>query len=59
MHRFSGLTGQRAQIDTTTAQGKLVFGIFATLTEFEPELISERTKAGLASARAKGRHGQA
>lgn len=51
------LTGQGAAIDTTTASGKLVFGIFAALAEFERELISERTKAGLASARARGRNG--
>ena len=42
---------------TTTASGKLVFGIFAALAEFERELISERTLAGLASARARGRNG--
>ena len=51
------LTGQGAAIDTTTASGKLVFGIFAALAEFERELSSERTKAGLASARARGRKG--
>lgn len=51
------LTGQGAAVDTTTAQGKLVFGIFAALAEFERELISERTKAGLESARARGRKG--
>jgi DNA invertase Pin-like site-specific DNA recombinase len=51
------LTGQGAAIDTTTAAGKLVFGIFAALAEFERELISERTVAGLTSARARGRHG--
>lgn len=51
------LTGQGAAIDTTTASGKLVFGIFAALAEFERDLISERTKAGLASARARGRKG--
>lgn len=50
------LTGHGA-IDTTTAQGKLMFGIFATLAEFERELIRERTIAGLASARARGRVG--
>ena len=51
------LTGQGAAIDTTTAAGKLGFGIFAALAEFERELISERTVAGLASARARGRKG--
>jgi DNA invertase Pin-like site-specific DNA recombinase len=45
------LTGHGAAIDTTTPGGKLVFGIFAALAEFERELISERTQAGLASAR--------
>ena len=51
------LTGHGAAIDTTSAAGKLVFGIFAALAEFERELISERTVAGLASARARGRKG--
>ena len=51
------LTGQGAAIDTTPASGKLVFGIFAALAEFERELISERTIAGLAAARARGRKG--
>jgi len=51
------LTGHGATIDTTTAAGKLVFGIFAALAEFERELIAERTLAGLASARARGRKG--
>ena len=51
------LTGEGAAIDTTTASGKLVFGIFAALAEFERALISERTVAGLAAARARGRNG--
>ncbi|GGC43311.1 hypothetical protein GCM10011371_33450 [Novosphingobium marinum] len=51
------LTGQGAQIDTTTPAGRLSFGIFATLAEFESELIRERTMAGLEAARARGRHG--
>jgi DNA invertase Pin-like site-specific DNA recombinase len=51
------LSGHGAAIDTTSAAGKLVFGIFAALAEFERELISECTVAGLASARARGRSG--
>ncbi len=54
---FKVLTGHGAQIDTTTSNGRLIFGIFATLAEFERELIAERTKAGLATARARGRKG--
>src|SRR6516164_9774740 len=54
---FKVLTGHGASIDTTSPSGKLVFGIFAALAEFERELIVERTKAGLAAARARGRHG--
>ena len=51
------LAGEGAAIDTTTSNGRLMFGFFAALAEFERELIVERTKAGLASARARGRHG--
>ena len=51
------LAGAGTQIDTSTANGKLVFGIFAALAEFERELICERTQAGLAAARARGRKG--
>ena len=44
-------------IDTTTAQGRLMFNLFASFSEFERELISERTKAGLENAGARGRKG--
>lgn len=44
-------------IDTTTAQGRLVFNLFASLAEFKRDLLRERTKAGLAPARARGRVG--
>lgn len=54
---FRVLTGHGASLDTTTPNGKLVFSIFAALAEFERELIVERTKAGLAAARARGRSG--
>ncbi len=51
------LTGAGAQIDTTTANGRLACGIFAAFAECERELIGERTRAGLAAARARGRMG--
>lgn len=51
------LTGRGASIDTTTASGKMVFGIFCALAEYEAALTSERTLAGLAAARARGRVG--
>lgn len=54
---FKVLTGHGASINTTSPSGKLVFGIFAALAEFERELIVERTRAGMAAARARGRHG--
>jgi DNA invertase Pin-like site-specific DNA recombinase len=44
-------------IDTTSASGELVFHIFSALAQFERRLIQERTKAGLAAARARGRKG--
>ena len=51
------LTELGAQIDTTSANSRFVFSLFAALAEFERELISERTRAGLAAARARGRLG--
>jgi DNA invertase Pin-like site-specific DNA recombinase len=44
-------------LDTTTSQGKLLFAIFAGISQFERDLISERTREGLSSARARGRKG--
>lgn len=55
--RGVGFRSVTEAIDTTTAGGKLVFHIFAALAEFERTLIQERTKAGLAAARARGRKG--
>src|SRR5438045_68225 len=42
-------------VDTSTANGRLVFGIFASIAEFERELIRDRVRSGLAAARAKGK----
>jgi len=44
-------------LNTTNAQGRLIFNMFASLAEFEKDLIRERTMAGLKSARARGRMG--
>lgn len=44
-------------LDTSTPGGKLIFHVFGALAEFERDIISERTKAGLAAARARGRKG--
>ena len=54
---FRVISGIGQEIDTTTAGGRLIFSIFGALAEFERELMSERTKAGLKSARARGRKG--
>ena len=50
------LAGAGAEIDTGTANGRLIFAIFAALAEFERELIAERTRAGLAAAQDGPRH---
>jgi len=54
---FQVLAGKGSCIDTATASGKMMFSIFAALSEYERELISERTRAGLKAARARGRKG--
>src|SRR3954470_110176 len=53
--RGVGLKVLTGEVDTTTPTGRLVFGIFATLAEFERDLIQERTMAGLTAARARAR----
>jgi DNA invertase Pin-like site-specific DNA recombinase len=55
--RGVGFRSLQESIDTTTPGGKLVFHVFAALAEFERDLVRERTSAGLAAARARGRHG--
>jgi DNA invertase Pin-like site-specific DNA recombinase len=57
MERGIGLKSVRDPIDTTTPQGRLSFNLFASLAEFERDLIRERTQAGLSAARARGRSG--
>jgi len=55
--RGVGFQSLQESIDTTTSGGRLVFHIFGALAEFERNLIRERTRAGLAAARARGRKG--
>ena len=52
-----GFRSLQEAIDTTSPSGKLVFHLFGALSEFERDLVRERTMAGLASARARGRKG--
>lgn len=54
---FRVLSGLGASLDTTTPAGRLQFALFGALAEFERELIAERTRIGLAAARARGRKG--
>ena len=56
-NRKIGFKSITENIDTTTSGGKLVFHIFGALAEFERDIISERTNAGLSAARARGRLG--
>ncbi len=55
--RSIGFRSLQENLDTTSGTGKLVFHLFASLAEFERDLIRERTMAGLAAARARGRLG--
>jgi DNA invertase Pin-like site-specific DNA recombinase/predicted ester cyclase len=55
--RGIGLRSLTEQIDTTTAGGRLVFHVFGALAEFERAVIRERTSAGLAAAKARGKKG--
>ena len=55
--RNVGFRSLQEQLDTTTSGGKLIFHLFASLAEFERDVIRERTNAGLAAARARGRKG--
>ena len=55
--RGVGFRSLQETIDTTSSGGRLVFHVFAALAEFERDLIRERTNAGLAAARARGRKG--
>lgn len=55
--RGVGFRSLTEAIDTTTPGGRLVFHLFAALGQFERDLIRERTRAGLAAAAARGRHG--
>ena len=55
--RQIGLKSLHENIDTTTPTGKLIFHIFASLAEFEKDIIRERTNAGLTAARIRGRLG--
>ena len=55
--RQIGLRSLNDPVDTTTPQGRLITNVFASIAEFERDLIRERTKAGLVSARARGRNG--
>ena len=57
IEKKAGLKSLHDPIDTTTSHGRLILNIFASLAEFERDLIKDRTMAGLSAARARGRLG--
>ncbi|HBP30930.1 MAG TPA: recombinase [Advenella kashmirensis] len=57
VQRGVGFESLMEKIETSSAAGKLVFHVFAALAEFDHSLVRERTQAGLAGARARGRAG--
>lgn len=54
-HKVSLLTAQGMDFDLSSPQGKLIFTLLSGISEFERELIAERTRSGLAAARARGK----
>jgi len=56
-HREIGFRSLMEAIDTTTPGGRLTYNLFASLAEFERSVLRERTRAGLAAARQRGRLG--
>jgi DNA invertase Pin-like site-specific DNA recombinase len=57
MMTYAQAESLKESLDTTTAGGKLVFNVFASLAEFERDIVRERTVAGLKAARARGKKG--
>ena len=57
VERQVGLRSLKEALDTASSGGRLIFHMFASLAEFERDLIRERTRAGLSAARARGRLG--
>lgn len=57
MEKKIGLQSLNDPVDTTTSHGRLIFNLFASLAEFERDIIRDRTQAGLSAARARGQQG--